>query len=303
MPGMSNRYLLRGIDGSNPLGFLAAVGAARLLPGVRLGWSVEAGVWRPTLWAAEIETEELLSAQLAERTRVKPAAVEILGKNLTVAPEVFGAYMEEVERLGRHGEPAAGAYATAFANEMCVDVKKNRIEYTNLSFITGSGHQDFVTTVVRLSEAVDAGHIGEALFGPWERKDKSLSFRWDPQDAAEYALCAGDPSKEGAWTVWGANRLAFEALPLFPVQPTRRGLRTTGFREEKYPEEFSWPMWEGAVGVDTMRALFAYGELQADSPNRAEFAAMGIGEVFRAPRVRIGQGANFKVSFRPARGV
>lgn len=300
---MSESYLLRGIDGSNPLGFLAAVGAARLLEGARLGWGVEGCVWRPTLWVPDLATEEALCARLAELTRVAPAAVKMLGKNLTVAPEVFGAYMEKVERLGRQGEPAAGGYAAAFGSEVCVDAKRNRIESTKLSFITGSGHQDFVTTVVRLSEAVDAGHIREALFGLWERKDKSLSFRWDPQDAAEYALCAGDPSKEGAWTVWGANRLAFEALPLFPVQPTRRGLRTTGFREEKYPEEFSWPMWEAAVGVDTMRALFAYGELQAASPNRAALGAMGIGEVFRAPRVRIGPGANFKVSFRPARGV
>jgi len=31
--------------------------------------------------------------------------------------------------------------------------------------------------------------------------------------------------------------------------------------------------------------------------------AIGIADIFRVQRVRIGQGANFKVSFRPARAV
>lgn len=109
---------------------------------------------------------------------------------------------------------------------------------------------------------------------------------------------------EGVWSVWGANRLAFEALPIFPAIPTERGLRTTGFRTAAdRTHEFTWPVWSGYAGLDTVRSLVALRAIQQDAPDRAELQAMGIDEVFRAMRVRIGQGANFKVSFRPARAV
>jgi len=300
---MSKAFLLRGIDGSNPLGFLSAVGTLRMLPGSRLGWRLNEGMWRPSLTADDVETEENLCDRLAERSRLEPPEISMLGKNLTVAPKLFEEYVDKCARRLYAGNARASEYVVAFGSEVCVDHKKNRIEYTNLSFITGSGHQDFVTTALKLSERITAAHIREALFGPWEYKDQSLSFRWDPADAAEYALSASDPSKDGAWTVWGVNRLAFEALPLLPVQPTRRGLRTTGFREERYPEEFSWPVWHAALDSDTVRSLLSLEELQEECPPRPVLGAMGIGDVFRSPRVRIGQGANFKVSFRPARSV
>jgi hypothetical protein len=300
---MSKPFLLRGIDGSNPLGFLAAVGTLRMLGGERLGWSIEEGTWRPSLTVAETGGEEDLCQRLAQRAHLAPPGILTLGKNLTVTPEVFCTYADQAAQLLSAGDARAAEYAAAFGSEVCVDQKKNRIEYTNLSFITGSGHQDFVTTALKLSESMNAEHIREALFGPWEYKDKSLSFRWDPADAAEYALSASDPSKDGAWTVWGVNRLAFEALPLLPVQPTRGGLRTTGFWEERYPEEFTWPIWHAKLDADTVRSLLSLNEIQEESPSRPKLQAMGIAEVFRSPRVRIGQGANFKVSFRPARSV
>ena len=56
-------------------------------------------------------------------------------------------------------------------------------------------------------------------------------------------------------------------------------------------------------GADTVRSLLSIWQLQESAPNRRELESMGITRVFRAQRVRIGQGANFKVSFRPARGV
>lgn len=77
-------------------------------------------------------------------------------------------------------------------------------------------------------------HLREALFGPWRYENDGLSMRWDPDDAKEYALRWRDPSIGGVSSVWGANRLAFEALPLFPTVPTEAGLRTTGFRRQRF---------------------------------------------------------------------
>jgi hypothetical protein len=106
--------------------------------------------------------------------------------------------------------------------------------------------------------------------------------------------------------VWGANLLAVHALPLLPAQPTTDGLETTGFLYTRgnWPE-FTWPIWQEPIGVDTMRSLLALSDLQvpADKLNHEVMREMGSAEVYRSPRVRIGQGANFKVSFRPARAV
>ena len=57
------------------------------------------------------------------------------------------------------------------------------------------------------------------------------------------------------------------------------------------------------ASIDTVRSLIALRELGEDTPDRMRMHAMGVEDIFRAQRVRIGQGANFKVSFRPTRAV
>jgi len=129
-------------------------------------------------------------------------------------------------------------------------------------------------------------------------------MRWDPQDAAEYAMRWGDPSLDGASAVWGANLLAVESLPLFGSFAGRhQKLKTTGFRYEGEWPEFTWPIWTDYIGIDVIRSLLALTSLQEDQTDRTELSAIGIQEVYRSARVRIGKGANFKVSFRPAAAV
>jgi hypothetical protein len=184
------------------------------------------------------------------------------------------------------------------------DKDKDRIAYTDLCFITGSGHQHFLGTARGLAGKVGPEQLREALFGPWRYADRSLSMRWDPNDAKEYALQWRDPSAEGVSSVWGASRLAFEALPLLPVVPTETGPRTTGFKTRNRAHEFTWPIWTQWASVDSVRSLISARELQEDPLDRGWLKQIGVDEVFRAQRVRIPpQGANFKVSFRPARAV
>ncbi len=302
-----NSLVFGGIEGSNPLGFLAAVGAWRLsalLWGgeVRMRWIRRDG-WRPELAGAPVLEEAEFCRALCEEAPWAPlGAFEALGKNLTVEPETFRPVARAAVAGATREDRRAADFAAAFGSEMEVD-RNGRIRYTDLCFITGSGHQDFLGSANALRESTKAEHVREALFGPWKYRDRSLSFRWDPEDAKEYALQWENPSVEGVYSVWGANRLAFEALPLFPVAATENGVRTTGFETRERAHEFTWPMWEGWLGLDAARALLASRALQAEAPERKELAAMGVGEIFRCQRVRIGQGANFKVSFRPARAV
>lgn len=304
-------FVLRALDGSNPLAFLASLGAVRqcdlLWPDrrVRMYWT-RYGPWRPVLSGIPAESESDLCQALASSDHWAPLEkFDALGNNLTVSRELFAAVIQQMAQEMTQGSRSVLDFACAFGNEAFEDKKKNRIQYTDLSFIAGSGHQHFLGTARALRKCCSAEHLAEALFGPWCFANVSNSFRWDPSDAKEYALRWQNPSKGGVATVWGANRLAFEALPFFPMVPTSRGLRTTGFHTSRgRSHEFTWPIWRDPIGVDTIRCLVSLRKLHCDNvdrKDREELAAQGIEEIFRAERVRIGQGANFKVSFRAAR--
>jgi hypothetical protein len=300
--------VFRGIDGANPLGFLAAVGGFRLCAllwpeqRIRLRW-VRDGGWRPELSGAATEDESEFCRTLHEHAPWAPLeAFAALGNNLTVPQPLFESVVRIVAAGATKTNRHALDFAAAFGSEVLKDEDRGRIQYTDLCFITGSGHQDFLGTALALSESAVPEHLEEALFGPWQYR-KGLSMRWDPGDAREYALRWQNPGPEGVTAVWGANRLAFEALPMFPTVPTGSRLRTTGFRTRNRAHEFTWPIWTQLAGLDTIRSLVGLRQLEEESPDREELQAIGIEEVFRVQRVRIGQGANFKVSFRPSRAV
>jgi hypothetical protein len=226
-----------------------------------------------------------------------------MGNDLTVGRPLFEALVRQVAKGITEEDRRAADFAAAFGRDVFEDKDKGRIEYTDLCFITGSGHQHFLGAARTLAQSSGPEHLREALFGPWRYADKGCSMRWDPDDAKEYALRWGNPSKGGVFSIWGANRLAFEALPLFPTVPTHAGLKTSGFRRQYRVHEFTWPIWTHLVSVDTIRSLVGLKDLEEEEPDRRRLCAMGVEEVFRVQRVRIGQGANFKVSFRPARSV
>ena len=104
-----------------------------------------------------------------------------------------------------------------------------------------------------------------------------------------------------------SGRLAFESLPLFPTAfatvPAGTRPRTAGFQRRNRTHEFTWPIWTEWASMETVRSLLSLREIQEDEPERGPLRARGIEDIFRVQRVQIGQGANFKVSFRPARAV
>jgi hypothetical protein len=301
--------VFRGIEGSNPIGFLAALGALRLSDllwrdhGIRLRW-IRDGGWRPEVSGLPVDDERELCRVLHEQAPWAPLdAFRALGNNLTVQRAVYERVVRAAAAEATGVDRRTVDFAAAFGSNVCEDKDRGRIEYTDLCLITGSGRQDFLRTAKGLAESAGPEHLREGLFGPWRYADPGLSMRWDPDDAKEYALRWRNPSPEGVSSVWGASRLAFEALPLFPTVPTQTRLRTTGFRTINRAHEFTWPIWAQPAGADAARSLVNLRELEDETPDRIHLQAMGVEDVFRVQRVRIGQGANFKVSFRRARAV
>lgn len=308
---MSEELVLPALDGSNPLAFLTAIGVLRVSQlrwaeaEIELRWK-KRGAWVPVLTNCPVCDPMEFASLLLGAPLAPLNDMSTLGKNITVSPDVFTTFAHEAFNATRRYDRRLADFCTSFGCEEIQNEKGDRIQYSQFCFITGSGHQDFLGTVLELRRQVTAEHLHHALFEAIDDRDKGLSFRWNPTDAKEYSLLWQDPSKTGVFSTWGANLFAFEALPLFPAMPVRRRLETTGFHREKgnkFPE-FTWPVWEAPLVVDEVRSVLSLEELHKANPDTKALAARGIPQVFRSMRVRIPpDGANFKVSFRPSRAV
>lgn len=133
--------------------------------------------------------------------------------------------------------------------------------------------------------------------------DDGSSFRWDPDDDRRYALLADDPTASGnkPKTIWGANRLAFEALRLFPCARARTAAATVGWRRDGGSEVWRWPLWSCNLSPDVISSVLASGDIWRDEPeSRRRLRARGVFAVFQTRRITVGKAPNQKLNFTPA---
>jgi hypothetical protein len=301
-----DEHLGIGPDGSNPLGFLCAVGAFVTLDSalpeskVRMSWRWQAG-WRPVWHLSGISSHDDLTAAVCKTLSGKETAPEFtLGgnDNLTLGPHDFRGFATDAAAKAGPANRRWADFMSAYGSDAVVRRdrgKAERVEVTAFRFTSGQqGFLDFMRQLSRLTKAED---IEAALFSPWKYSDNGPSMRWDPaMDDRRYALRADDPSTSKQLpirTVRGANRLAIEALPCFPSVPVGRHLETACFMGRVTRGlYFSWPLWEPAISAETMRALLNLTEITAARPDRRLLKARGITAVFRC-RVAGGYYRNF----------
>lgn len=304
---MKNDVLLSGIDGANPLGFLAALGALRTLRSdavdAGLSWKKHANAWRPVLTLdVSIEEGELVERLHAKLTTSIPAEVFALGDNPSVPLDVFRPYARASAQAALDGDRTRADFAAAFAGEHPVD-KDGKVPDTALRTMSGAGHQHFLKFMRNFVEQVRPEHLRKALFDTWRYDDpvQNMTLRWDPSDDSRYALRwsdpSGDPDRKSIGSMWGANRLAIEALPLFPTLPTHRQLETVGFHTQGARKtHWTWPIWEAPAGLDTVRSLLDMADVhRSDRPGVQPkgLTARGIVEVYRSRRLTTGKFRNF----------
>lgn len=303
-PSPSAEHRLVGIDGGNPLAFLAALGTLRSLTSawpdrrVRMSWS-PTGPWRPTLHldhpASRAEIIGALDAQL-KRMCGHPALS--LGPDLTVSPETFrDQYARPAARIARDRDAPDRTWADFVAAFGCeaTTTQGGLIQDTALRTMSGAGHQHFLQFMALIAERTGPEHIEKSLFRPWRYDDpvEKQTLRWDPADDVRRALRwrdpSGDPQRRRRGGMLGANRLAIEALPLLPTIPIGGVLHTTGFTTRKGEgTSWTWPIWSGPLTLDVVRSALALAGLQR-RPGDPASHALGIVEVYRARRLTIGK--------------
>lgn len=299
-----NGILLKGLDGSNPLAFLAALGTLRTLtlalPGeaVKMNWEQSEGAWRPRVRCSlSGDTDamiERLHQLLAEATHRASFAI---GDNLNLPADVFREHLlkatESVQPLAEPMTRVDADFLAAFGSD-AVRNDDGTMQDTALRTMSGAGHQHFLKRFRELVAKTEADHLRRSLFLPWDYADdgRGLNLRWDPLDDRRYALRWADPSTDPVKTMRGANRLAIEALPLISTMPTGHGLATTAFEGRGARDTyFTWPIWTTPVSMDVLRSLLhSISRMKSDAVFRR---GLQIPVLYTCARITIGKFRNF----------
>jgi len=302
---------LDGLSADNPLSYLAALGVHRTATlaarenRFEMSWKLANGHWRPQLKSVNVMDRIRLINLLEEQLKksIGLAAFD-LGDNLKINISDFHNALVDGQSNTSAEDRSNVDFLAAFGSDIIESLQNGRttgqIADTDFRTMSGAGHQHFLKTIRTFIEDTQHCHLENAVFEPWEYSDplENHSMRWDPVDDKRYALRWGDPSKDStkrkSGSVWGANRLAIEALPLFPTQPRNRSLVTTGFsNRRKGAVELTWPVWSSPIELSVVRSLLSLPQLQEEQPDHNFLIPMGIVEIFRSQRINQGKYRNF----------
>jgi hypothetical protein len=296
---------LSALDGRNLLAFLAAIGTLRVLTladpdaEVRLRWC-DRMWWTPVVDHSLVTSLESLLKTLGQGvcggSSINPAWT--IGSDLTISRADFRKHLEAAASDATPSTRESADFLVAFGSDVFgTGTKREQMADTEFRCMSGAGHQHFLESMTELAVATDAEHIERALLNRWDYRDGRPTLRWDPADYRPHALRARDPSGDPIETMRGANRLALEALPLFPTVAQNRRVRTVAFENRGGATEITWPIWTDALDLRTVGSLLAMQDLQDANPEA--LLRRGIAQVFRARRFTEGKYRNFS----PARAI
>lgn len=314
----SPRHRLDGLEPDNFLAFLALLGLLRSLETARpewiprTSWTVDEPPVRPVLHILGSATREDVAEMAATGIRSLATAHDFPGKSLALEEPDARGHLDSAARDGGY----RGTLWAALVSDKARAPQKKTVEATPLCLMFGQGHQFFLERLDSVSKtpAPPAEGRGKsrrdvseneslcaALFQPWQRLDKSDSFRWDPVEDVRYAYRAFDPSGAGTRTEHAANRLAAVGLASMTVAPRRFGVDTRlvvrGGARVGGRHTVTWPIWRMPMSRPAIEAALSHPHL-----NRSHVAAsLGVVELRCATRISVGKLMNFTraVAMRP----
>lgn len=297
---------LDALDGANPLAFLTALGSLRVLTRVfphhdlRLSWGERLGAWRPLIWTAQPLDEErmltalhetslkldtMFSSQLLAATEAaspKNKKGEARWKDKLLFPVDA---LREFCRAATLLPSALAEFAATWAGETAPAGEEGEQAGRRTRFDFTAGQQAFIGMLRELQETCTPEDLRRSLFTGWRYSAKAVSMRWDTQDEKrQYALQAVDPtnaSENPPLADPGANFLAVEALPLFPLVPDRWASQP-GFNRDADGRSWRWPIWVYPLGLDAIRSLLTLALTDSEEWPASRRRALGVSAVFQS---------------------
>lgn len=252
---------LPGLDGANPLAFLAALGLLRLFslknPGLKskLAWNEALS---PALHLNRaISQNELLELVQQGLHSIVDDGVAAFGDIIGINAESYEDFIQKAfdecdEATGRHRLLFAAAYGSPAVS----DEKKGTVVPNLLSFSNGQGGKLLLKDFQTLVSQTDSERLTAALFRTWRYEDEGKpTFRWDPNDMRMGAFMATDPGSTDTQSVLAANALAFVGMSFLTSFPAHNKLQTITFRAINGEAHLVWPIWSPPLDADSINAL------------------------------------------------
>ena len=286
---------LPGLQGTNPLGFLAALG-------VQVAFQTEED--QPRLWWSDDITPHAVVDEAFTIARIVDRALESFerwmsspaanprredgskmpkGDELKLKPEDIRAYLRRTA-----GCALSGGLAAALVAEGSLD---NQGVAKPTDFYFTAGQQRFLDTARKIMNAAVHAQVLTALEGPWLYESDVPSLGWDVSDDRVYALRANNPSPEKKLTNPGAEAMALLGLSLYPVFAGRSRTDTQGCTGSWKAGWYSWPLWGRPATPRAVKSLLAHAYAHPAASNRDRwYRAWGVSEILRSPIRRTDQG-------------
>jgi hypothetical protein len=291
-----SRVELLGVDGSNPLGFLAALGLLRVVPGAKLGFSDDGSfqAFVDGLDKSESGVAALIAADAKAaanecapwRFTYMKAPTKKKGAqwvaDLKPPPQDFKKFLAHCIKAWLTGNDEAANYAAAYGTDIAVDNKGNT---KPTAFHFTAANQTFLGAVDDIRASLTQEWIETSLFkGHGERPGSNL--RWDPGAERNWALMANNPNDDGTRVDAPLEWLAFRGLPLLPSFPRGSRIITTGVVGRGHDMTFTWPLWSIPASLSATRSAL----LVDWTGNATERASRGIFAICSSAIRRTGQG-------------
>lgn len=260
------RTVLKGINGANPLGFMASVGLLRLLraqdnfaclgfteDGAFHAWiECDPAIDIPGIVAKDAEDAAgpqpwRLEYEKHEKRDIKAVA------DLKAPPEQFAGYLNSAIDKWLAGEPEQSDYAVAYGTDVARDGKGNT---KPTAFHFTAANQQFLGTVEENRGMITKEWAEESLEDRDDKIKPGMNLRWDPDAQRSRALMGVNPNDDGTTVNAPLEWLAFRGLPAFPSIPVGDRIVTCGVSGRRQNElRFHWPLWLHGATFATVRSL------------------------------------------------
>lgn len=286
-----NGVHLTGLEGTNPLGFLAALG-------IQVAFATESE--QPRIWWSDnivphaivdkdFTTERIacqamtVFAQWKDSPVVNPRRPDgspmPKGDELKLTTEDTRTYLSLADQ-----SDSWSALTTALLAEGSLDRKGDVAKPSDL-YLT-AGKEIFLDTARKILGGVSRDDVLTGLKGPWSYRSKLPSLRWDVSDDRVYALRAYDPApKSGPGpkrTNPGPEALSILGLSLYPVFGSHRRTLTQGCSGPWTASTYSWPLWHKPATSHVVKSLLAHAYHPADVGRHRWLRSWGVFRVLRS---------------------
>lgn len=287
---------LTGLEGTNPLGFLAALGVQILF---------ENEPEKPKLWWSDDVIPHAIVDESFTVERIANQALKIFplwAKSPALSPTFGGkakddAKFSSTEEIRKYLDKSiscqhASSFATALLAEESVD-NSRKAKPTDLYFTAGTMY--FLKIGRAILTKCTGDDLKSGLQGPWKYESELPTLKWDITDDRIYALSAinpSDTSKNKKLTNPGPEALAIIGMSTHPVFRGKEETLTTGCSGTWKKGYYTWPIWNCPAGLGAVKSLLY--QATSKEPNRDNrsswFKSWGISMILKSEIKRSDQG-------------